>query len=248
MGNMHDDEIEIDLREVLFAVKKKIFLILAVGLLFGCVACAYTKVFVTPIYTSVSNMLVLTKETTLSSLADLQLGAQLTKDYTVLINSRPVLQQVIDNLDLDMDYKELREAITITNPDDTRILELSVESSEPVQAKEIADELATVSSAYIGDKMEVVPPKIIEEGEVPTERTSPSMLKIAAISVLLGLVLCTGFVIVLEILNDTIKTEEDIMKYLELSTLAAVPDRKDYINLKTKDSNKKSKKRKKGSK
>lgn len=245
MGTTHEDEIEIDLREVFFAIKRKILLIVAAGLLCGCIACAYTKVFVTPIYTSVSNMLVLTKETTLSSLADLQLGAQLTKDYTVLINSRPVLQKVIENLDLDMDYKELRETITITNPDDTRILELSIENPDPVTAKEIADELASVSSAYIGDKMEVVPPKIIEKGEIPTERTSPNMLKIAILSILAGLVVATGAIVLLEVMNDTIKTEEDIVKYLELTTLAAVPDRKDYINLKAKNDKKK---RRKGSK
>ena len=86
MGNIQEDEIEIDLREVFFAIKRKFFLILAIGLLSGCLASIWTKIFITPIYTSVSNMLVLTKETTLSSLADLQLGAQLTKDYTVLIN------------------------------------------------------------------------------------------------------------------------------------------------------------------
>lgn len=245
MGNIQDDEIEIDLREIFFAIKRKIFLILAIALLSGCVASIWTKIFITPIYTSMSNMLVLTKETTLSSLADLQLGAQLTKDYTVLINSRPVLQSVIDNLGLDMEYKDLRKDITITNPSDTRILEISVESSDPVLAKDIADELANVSSAYIGDKMEVVPPKIIEEGEIPTERTSPNMIKIAIISILLGGIGCIAIIVILEVLNDTIKTEDDVIKYLELSTLAVVPDRKDYINLQGKNG-KKIKKKKRG--
>ena len=110
------------------------------------------RVFVTPTYTSTSTMLVLTKETTLASLADLQLGSQLTKDYTVLINSRPVLEQVIENLSLDIDYKSLRESITIDNPVDTRILTLSVVQSDPEMAKAVVDELAKVSSAYIGDK------------------------------------------------------------------------------------------------
>ena len=87
----------------------------------ACGAAGYTEFFVNPTYTSTSTMLVLTKETTLASLADLQLGSQLTKDYTVLITSRPVLEEVIENLDLDMNYKILRGSITIDNPADTRI-------------------------------------------------------------------------------------------------------------------------------
>src|SRR5699024_505282 len=116
-------------------------------------SCAYTKLFMEPVYTSSSTMLVLTKETTLASVADLQLGSQLTKDYSVLINSRPVMQEVVDNLGLDMDYKALRESVTVTNPEDTRILQLSVTNSDPETAKAIVDELASVSSQYIGDKM-----------------------------------------------------------------------------------------------
>ncbi len=207
MGNSYEEEIEIDLREIFYAIKKKILVIIAVGLLCACVSCVYTKLFVSPIYTSSSTMLVLTKETTLASVADLQLGSQLTKDYSVLITSRPVLEEVIVNLGLDTDYKELRESVVVTNPDDTRILQLSVEDSDAAMAKKIVDELASVSSAYIGDKMEVVPPKIIEEGEIPTTRTSPNMKKIAVLGLLAGFLVSGGIVTVMTVMNDTIKTE-----------------------------------------
>lgn len=244
MEKMHDDdEMEIDLLELLYALKNKIFLILAVGLLCGCLSFVYTKFFITPLYTSTSSMLVLTKETTLSSLADLQIGSQLTKDYTVLTTSREVLNQVIENLELDMNYRELRENITLDNPSDTRILNLSVTDPNPEDAKRIVDELARVAAAYIGDKMEVIPPKIIEEGELPTVKTSPSMSKNTLLGLLAGIVLSAGIIVVITVMNDTIKTEEDIHKYLGISTLAVVPDRKDFI------SNKKKKgKRKKSSK
>lgn len=238
MENTREDELEIDLREVFFALKKRLLIILAVGLLFGCASCAYTKFFMEPVYTSSSTMLVLTKETTLASVADLQLGSQLTRDYSVLINSRPVMQEVVDNLGLDMDYKALRESVTVTNPEDTRILQLSVTNSDPETAKAIVDELASVSSQYIGDKMEVVPPKIIEEGEIPTVRTSPSMKKNAVLGILAGLVLSAGIIVVMTVLDDTIKSEDDITKYLGISTLSSVPDRKDYIGKKNKRKNK----------
>lgn len=242
MEKTHDDEMEIDLRELWFAIRKRIPLILLVGLVFGCLSCLYTRFFVSPVYTSQATMLVLTKETTLASVADLQLGTQLTKDYSVLITSRPVLQEVVDNLGLGMDYKALRSAITVTNPEDTRILQLSVNNGEAALAKEIVDELATVSSEYIGDQMEVVPPKIIEEGEIPTSKTSPSMRRSAVLGLLAGMVLTAGIIVVMTILDDTIKNEDDITKYLGLSTLSSVPDRKDYINQKKKTRNTESRK------
>lgn len=215
----------IDLMRLLFALKRRIWLILAVGLIFAFGAAAYTRFLVTPVYTSSSTMLVLTKETTLASVADLQLGTQLTKDYSVLIQSRPVLDKTIENLGLDMSYQALRGSISITNPEDTRILSISVNHSDPETAKTIADELASVSSAYIGDKMEVTPPKIIEEGEVPTYKTSPSIRKNTVMGFLAGAVLVCAVVVVLELLNDSIYTEEDVEKYLGLSTFAVVPDK-----------------------
>ena len=231
MGKNYDnDEMEIDLLELFYVLKSKILAILGVGLLFGCIACAYAGFLVKPLYTSSSMMLVLTKETTLSSLADLQIGSQLTKDYSILITSRPVLTDVIDQLDLDMDYKQLKNMITVANQDDTRILQLSVEYSDAKQAKEIVDKLSEVASEYIGDKMEVTPPKIVEKGEIPTSRSNTGVAKMAVMGVLAGMILCAGVIVIRTIMDDTIKSEEDIEKYLGLSTLSVIPDRKDYIN------------------
>ena len=179
------------------------------------------------------------KRDDLSSIADLQIGSQLTKDYTVLTTSRDVLNKVIDNLDLKMNYRQLRANISIDNPADTRILTISVTNPNPEDAKRIVDELSSVASAYIGDKMEVIPPKIIEDGELPTVKTSPSMSKNTVLGLLLGFVLSAGIVVVVTIMNDSIKTEDDIEKYLGLSTLAVVPDRKDYLNSKKKRKTKK---------
>lgn len=240
--DVNDDEVEIDLREVFYALKEKILLILMVALIGGCIAAAYTQFLMTPVYSSTSSMLVLSKETTLTSLADLQLGASLTSDYTVLIESTPVLEQVVENLNLDMTAEQLRKTISINNPTDTRILEITVENTDSALAKDIVDEVANVSSSYIGDKMEVVPPKIIEVGKIATVRTSPSVKKNTALGFLLGFVVCAAVVVIYAVMDDTIKTEEDIEKYLGVSVLAKVPDRKDYVNMKGKKKHKNKKK------
>lgn len=222
----------IDLREVYFALKKRILLILAAGLIGSCLYGAYTAFFMEPLYTSTSSILVLSKETTLTSIADLQLGTQLAADYQVLIKSTSVMDDVIEELDLKMSADQLRENISIVNPVDTRILEVSVTNKDGVLAKKIADKVVEVASEYIGDKMEVIPPKVIEKGKLPTVQTSPSMSKNVMMGFLLGIALCGGIICILTIMDDSIKSEDDMEKYLGIPVLASVPDRKDYINQK----------------
>lgn len=220
-----DEEIEIDLKAILLEWKKRWWMI-AAALIAGALAAGlFSKVILTPVYESTSMMYVLSKETTLTSLADLQMGTQLTQDYKVLVTSRPVLEEVISELGLDMDYEELQEAVTIDNPSDTRILTVTVGNPDPVMAKTIVDEIAETASGYIGSIMEMVPPKIVEEGQVPEQQSSPSVKKNTVLGGLAGAVLVCGVLSLLVILNDTIRTEEDVEKYLGLTTLALVPER-----------------------
>ena len=219
-----DDEIEIDLRQLLYEFKNKIVLIVLVGILCAGIAGVFSKVVLQPVYTSTSMLYVLTKETTLTSLADLQIGSQLTQDYKELITSRGVMEQVIENLGLEMDVKRLENKITISNPVDTRILNISVIDNDPVMAKTITDEVATCASEYIADIMEMDPPKIVETGEVPLYKTSPQIGRNTLMGGVLGVLLIMGLITFKLVMNDTIKTEDDVMKYLGLPVLAVVPE------------------------
>lgn len=239
MSAVKDDEIEIDLLELLRAYRKKWKQILLAMLLCGGLAFAGTRYVMTPVYTSTSSILILTKETTLASLSDLQMGSQLTNDYEVLITSRPVLEAVVKNLNLNMEYTDLRQMITISNPGDSRIIEVSVDYSTPDGAKEIVNELVNVSITFIGDMMGGIPPKIIETGEIPNAATGPSTTKNTLLGIFAGFAISIGIITVIMLMDDTIKTEEDVEHYLGLPTLASIPDRKDYVNKKKSDSKKK---------
>ena len=174
-------------------------------------------------------------------MADLQLGTQLASDYQVLIKSKPVMEQVIENLDLKVSPNALKGMVSIENPANTRILNVSITSTDPQQAKIIVDELAAVASEYVGDKMEVIPPKIIEKGEIPTYKNGPNVKKNAFLGLFAGLFASAGIFALLAMMSDFIKTEDDITRYLEIPVLATVPDRKDYIG-KNKKNGKKNKK------
>lgn len=223
MEKQYDDVI--DLKAVLLEWKKGWWMI-AAAMAAGVVAAVlFSKVVLSPVYQSSSMLYVLSKETTLTSLADLQMGTQLTQDYKVLVTSRPVLDAVTEELGLDMTYEELRAGISIDNPTDTRILTITVENQDPLMAKTLVDCISQTASAYIGSIMEMVPPKIVEEGQIPEYPSSPDVRRNAALGGLAGAALVCGALTLMVILNDTIRTEEDVEHYLGLTTLALVPER-----------------------
>ena len=225
--HLDDDEIVIDFWELFYEFKRRIWWILLAAVLGTGAAGAYSYYLLTPQYISEAKIYVLSKETTLTSLADLQMGTQLTQDYKELIGSRPVMQEVINTLNLDITYRQLAEKLKLENPKDTRVLYLTVTDSNPYMAKAIVDEIANAASDYIGEIMEMTPPKLIEDGMVATVQTSPNVKKNAAVGGLVMLVLACGVITLSVIMNDTIRSEEDVFKYLELPVLAVVPERKD---------------------
>lgn len=239
MERGREDRVEIDLLELLFAFRRRILWIVLAAILGGGISFAGTRVLMTPMYESTTTMLVLTSETTLSSLSELQLGTQLTNDYEILTKSRAVLETVIENLNLNLGYEQLNNMVSISNPEDSRIMEITLTYPDPEEAKTIVDEIASVTSEFIGDQMEGIPPKIIDQGEVPSGPSSPSVSRNTLLGILLGIVVSCGIITVITVTDDTIKTEEDIEYYLGIPTLASVPDRKDYIGGKKKARNRK---------
>ncbi|MGE9963616.1 YveK family protein [Fusicatenibacter saccharivorans] len=218
-----DDEMEIDLLELFQVLLQKAWVIILCMVIGAGLAFGGTKMLLTPKYSASSQIYILTKTTSVTSLADIQMGAQLTVDFEVLAKSRPVVEEVIDELNLDYTYEELVEMITTQNPSDTRILKMTVENEDPNLAKEIANAMAEVTAERVAYIMTTDKPKIVEEAVTPEKPSSPSTVKNTALGGILGAVLAMGIIVIIYLMNDTIQTEEDVRKYLDLNTLAALP-------------------------
>ena len=224
-NRINEGEIQLNIFEILYILKNRILIMIFAAIIGFGVFVTYSYFILQPQYTSTAMLYVFSKETTLTSLADLQIGSQLTKDYKIIISSRPVLLKVIATLNLDITYKELKKKLTVENPADTRILLLSIVDGDPEMSKQIVDAVAETASAYIGDLMEMVPPKIIEDGEIPQNKTSPHTKKNAALGAALGIMLVVAVTVIQNILDDSIKTEDDVAKYLDVPVLAVLPDK-----------------------
>ncbi|OON85015.1 polysaccharide export protein [Oribacterium sp. C9] len=224
MRSKKDDTIEIDLLELYIEIKRRLWLLILSAVLCGAMGYMVSRFVLTPTYTSTSMIYVVSKETTLTSLADLQIGSQLTNDYKVLVTSRTVLEDVIKRLALDMNYLELRRKITLNNPANTRILNISLLDTDPGRAKQLTDTVADCASDYIADIMEQDPPKIIEYGEIPLRKTGPNTMRNAVMTALAGVMIVCGGIFINIITNDAIKTEDDIERYFGVPVLASIPE------------------------
>ena len=225
MRDVDNDELTIDLGELFSVLWNKIYIIILAGIVLAFAAFAYTQLFITPMYTSTTSMYMLVKsngETGITS-GDLQTGTQLTQDYMELTKSRTVMEKVIATLNLDMTVGELSGCITTTNTENTRIMTIAVENEDPELARDIADALRQTASNEIVDIMGIEAVNTIEEANLPTSPSSPSVMKNTALGGILGLVLSAGIIIVIFLLDDTIKTPDDVENYLGLNVLTSIP-------------------------
>ncbi len=223
MNDERNEEIEIDLRELFYVLLSKIWIIILVTALGLGIAAVWTTAFIQPVYSSTSMLYVKSKTTSITSLTDLQIGSSLTEDYQVFIMSRPVVDKVIDELELDMTYEEFVKNVSVENPTNTRFIYITVNNHDAYMAKTIVDKLTDVSRERMGTIMETQPPNVGDYGHIPEHQTSPSLTKNALIGAVLGFVLAAAFIIIIHLMNDAIQTTEDVEKYLGINTLGLIP-------------------------
>lgn len=235
-----NDEIEINFREIFAILLDKLAVIILVAVLGAAVAFTYTKFMVVPTYKSSTQVYVSNTTPTSDKInvGDLQSGTLMTKDYRVVVKSTPVLEQVKSNLKLNISTEELAAKISVEIPADTRILKISVVDTDPFTAKNIADSVREASKTQIMNVMGIEMVNTIEEGNLPENPIGPNMKLNVLIGFMLGLIIAVAAIIIRFMLDDTIKVQEDVEKYLGISVLGLIPETE------TPDSKKKKKKRK----
>ena len=146
-----NEEMEIDLLELLMVMKKHLAAILLAGIVGLVIMFAYTSFLVTPLYSASSMMYVMpdNSNSNSSTLSDMQVGQQLTSDYSSMIKSRSFMEDVIKKLNLTIDYQQLLEKVEVTNPTSSRILQVTVNDPNPQTAADIANEVASVAEAKL---------------------------------------------------------------------------------------------------
>ena len=225
----NDDEVYIDLREIFFSLLmgwKSIFLFILIG---AVIMGAFHVFLVKPSYRANAQIFI-TNTDSVISFSDLQLSSALTEDYSKIIKSRTVLKKVISELGLNIDYKELDKLVSVTNPTDTHIIDIAVTCDDLELSRNIANAFLNISVDQIYQVVGSSEPTVIDYAEADTvEDVSPGLVRYVAIGALLGMLAMCAIIVIRVISNTTIKTEDDVMQYLQLPVLAAVPYVGDHL-------------------
>ena len=241
--NKNVQEIEVDIREVFFAILQKWYLIGLVGFLTAALFFCVSKFLIPEKFESHTSMYILTQDTGGSVYSDFQLGTILTKDYEVLVKSRTVLEEVAKKLELDITPDSLKSMISVSVPESTRIVEITVKTTDPELSWKIADSVREVASKNIAEVMNVDAVNVVEKANLPTKKCSPSVSKNTVLGGFIGVFLSCAVILLFVMFNDTLRTQDDVEKYLNVCTLGVIP-----LNDEIASNDKKLKKEKKHSK
>lgn len=228
----NEQDLEIDLKALFYKVKS-LWLLLVVGMLVGAIVMAAYSTFIkTPMYQSTSQIYIRGNSQTVS-LQDLQLGSQLTNDYEVLFKSRTNMEKVITSLNLDYSVEQLKGMISISNPTDTRILNISVTAPDPNLAKNIANEVVEQGMNNVRE-IDSQEPYVVDRAIANANPVGRSMISMTVIGAIIGLVFAIGGISLQFVLSDTIQSVDDVESSLGLPVLAIVAEDKELSYTKKK--------------
>lgn len=226
-----EEETEIDLIDLAWALLDKIHYIVLCFLIGAVIMNAYSYFLVRPTYKSTAKMYVVSaSKNSVVDLDALNIGTSLTADYEQLMLSYPVLEQVINKLNLDMDSDTLAKMITLENPTDTRILNINVVSTDPKSARDIANTLMDVSVDYLPKTMSTNAPNVAQKAKLADHKDGPSYTKYTVIGALAGAFLYCMYLVVKYLMDDTIHTADDMEKYFDIVPLAVIPDVEEFAS------------------
>ena len=225
-----NDEIEIDLQRLLGALLKRSWLIAIVAVVCAVVMFLGTYFFITPQYESsamfyVNNNSLSLGEATLSmESSDLAVSRNLVKSYLVILKTRETLNMVIDYAGVNRTYGQVKNMVSAEAVDNTEIFRVVVTSPDPQEAVELANAIAYVLPKRIGNIIEGTSAKVVDSAVQPVSPSSPNYMKNTLVGFLGGAVLVALLVVVLELLDVAVRTEEDVARCCKYPVLAVVPD------------------------
>ena len=214
---------EIDLLELFYRMLEKVWYIVAAATAAALIAGVYSLFIATPVYEATAKLYVLGSKDSVVNLQDLQIGSQVANDYLEIFKIWEVHQDVIQTLGLPYSEKELTDMLTVTNPTGTRVLHITIRSNDPQEAQQIANTFAAVAQKRIKETMRTDEPTNFSEAVIPITPISPNKTRNILIGGLVGLLVSMGIIFVMFVMDDKLKSSDDLTKYVGIATLAVMP-------------------------
>lgn len=216
---------ELDIKELLRLITRRWWIILIATVVLTSLTAVYSYVTLEPVYEANTTLYVGKIIESDASIAynDLILGDSLVNDYRELVKSRLITGIVIKNLGLDTTSQSLANQISVVSMKDTRLIEISVQDKDPSLAMDIADEIANVFKNKVVEIMDVKNVQIIDSPELPTTPIKNNIKMNIVFAFLGGVMLGVSVIILLQFLDSTIKTADDVQRYMGLPIIGTIP-------------------------
>lgn len=224
--NHEIDEEVIDLGELLRLLWSHILEIIAVGVAAAVICLLVCNFALTPRYQASINLIVNARQDSQVSVTNDNISSakSLIDTYAVVIKSNIVLNDVIDELDLDMTYNELRGMVSVASVNSTQIMSITVTNEDPKLAGKIAETIADIAPEVIVDKVEAGSCKTVSDVEIGTSPIFPQTKKYTTMAALAGIVVVCAILVINHLLRNYIVDDEDVQKKLGLPVLGLIPE------------------------
>ncbi len=217
------EEDEVDLMEIIRVLAHHAWIIALAALIGAVLVGVGVKLFVPSRYTANATIYAFSTEGETST-AGLTIADKMTTDFQIIATTRETMELVIEQLGLDTTVEELKSenSIRVTNPTGSHMLRISVTNRDPEAAAQLSNTLASIMCDQIAYIMKSDRPQFVEQAVVGS-KTSPALKRDAVLGGLVFAVAVVAFLLIRYFNNDTITTEEDVTRYLGLTTLSSVP-------------------------
>jgi capsular polysaccharide biosynthesis protein len=230
---MKEDYDEIDLLELVHHLKRRWWLIVLMMLVCAYGTYYYTVTYITPIYQAKSTLFIGKEPGTISALSigDVSLGNQLVGDYSQLVKTRLVTEQVTQGLSLNTSTADIVENLSVTVIPDTRFIYIAYNDPIPQRAEMIVNRLSEVLAAKAEQVVGVKNVMIVDYALIPEEPISPSILRNVAIAAILGMMGAVFTIFAMMSLNSKLQNEEEIERMFGITVIASIPKFKGAVRL-----------------
>ena len=216
----------ISLQDIFRILKKRLAMITVITLLATAASAIITYFFLTPKYEADTEILVnqSIKDQAQFNTGVVQANVQLVNTYSDIIKSPTILKDVIDKLHLDITPDGLQGQLSVESKQNSQVFTVAVQDKNPAKALKIANTIATVFADKIPTIMSIDNVSILSKARLAADGhpVAPKPTLNMAIAFVVGLMVSVGLAFLMEYLDNTIKTEEDIEQFLELPVLGAV--------------------------
>ena len=221
------ESIEVDLQKLLLSYLSKWWLILLCAALVAGTAFLYTKYYVTPMYRASVTIYVNNSRSNETvdyiSGSNLSTSKQLVNTYVNIIQSDTVLEEVVFSSGLPMTPAQVRGVMSASQVAETELFKVHISHYDPEMAARIANAVADVAPAKIGEIVEGSSTKIIDYAKVPKSYYAPNYSRNMLAGAMIGALLALAYVTVMYLLDVRIKDEEDLSQIFDYPVLGQIP-------------------------